>query len=60
MWDKFPQQTSALIQLEKGRRYYIEVLHKQGDQKENLSVAWQPPGGSREIIGGAYLSPWGK
>ncbi len=60
VWDKFPQQASGLIQLEKGRRYYIEVLHKQGDQKENLSIAWQPPGGVREIIAGAYLSPWSK
>jgi glucose/arabinose dehydrogenase len=60
VWDKFPQQASVLIELEKGRRYYVEALHKQGDQKENLSVAWQPPGGVREIVGGAYLSPWGK
>jgi glucose/arabinose dehydrogenase len=57
VWDKYVTQGSAPIELEAGKRYYIEVLHKQGDQKENLSVAWQPPGGAREIIGGEFLSP---
>ena len=57
VWDKFATQASATIELEAGKRYYIEVLHKQGDQKENLSVAWQMPGGAREIITGEYLSP---
>jgi hypothetical protein len=60
VWDKYPEQESALIQLQKGRRYYIEVLHKQGDLKENLSIAWQAPGGTREVIGGQYLSPWSR
>lgn len=57
VWDKYPEQASALIDLEAGQRYYIEVLHKQADGKDNLSVAWQPPGGTREIIAGQYLSP---
>lgn len=60
VWDKYPEQESALIQLQKGRRYYIEVLHKQGDLKENLSIAWQAPNGTREVIGGQYLSPWSR
>lgn len=58
VWDKYAEQESTLIQLQAGKRYYLEILHKQADQKENLSVAWQPPGGTREVIGGEYLSPW--
>jgi len=50
--------TSALFTLEAGKRYYIEVLHKESDQKDNLSVAWLAPGGVREVIDGAFLSPF--
>lgn len=57
VWDKYPQQESAPIRLVAGRRYYIEVLHKQGTLAANLAVAWQPPKGERTVIGGAYLSP---
>jgi len=57
VWDKFADQASGLIRLEAGKRYYIEILHKQADQKDNLSVAWQTPGGTREIISGEFLSP---
>lgn len=57
-WDKHGSQQSAPIQLEAGTRYYIEVLHKDLDQKDNLSVAWQPPGEERAIIDGEFLSPF--
>ncbi len=56
-WDKSPTQASAPIPLKAGRRYYIEARHKQADQKDNLSVAWQPPGGERTLIESAYLTP---
>lgn len=56
-WDRFGSQQSADVQLQAGQRYYIEVLHKQADQKDNLSVAWQIPGHERAVIDGAYLSP---
>lgn len=57
VWDKYPEQVSELITLEAGKRYYVEVLHKQADQKDNLSVAWQTPDGTREVIGADYLAP---
>jgi hypothetical protein len=57
VWDKYPEQASGLVELEAGERYFIEILHKQADGKDNLTVAWQPPGGTREIIAGKYLSP---
>jgi hypothetical protein len=53
----FPQQRSASLRLEAGRRYYIEALMKEGNGGDHLSVAWQRPGQtSLEIIAGAYLS----
>jgi glucose/arabinose dehydrogenase len=56
-WDRYGSQQSVSIQLQAGQRYYIEVLHKQADQKDNLTVAWQIPGQERAVIAGEYLSP---
>ena len=56
-WDRFASQQSQPIQLQAGQRYYIEILHKQADQKDNLTVAWQMPGQERQVIAGMYLSP---
>jgi hypothetical protein len=53
-------QASVTLKLTAGKRYYIEILHKQADNKDNLSVAWMPPGGAREVIDGKYLSPIGE
>ena len=47
-WDKFASQQSALIYLQEGGRYHIEVLMKQDDGGDNLSVRWQLPDGSME------------
>ncbi len=54
-YEKNPEQVTGPIALEAGRRYYFELLYKQGDGKDNLSVAWQPPGEERQVIPGAYL-----
>ena len=56
-WYRQPEQASAPIYLEAGEKYYIEVLHKEAGQKDNISVAWQIPGGPVEVIDGQYLSP---
>ena len=40
---KQSQQQSAPISLKKGEAYFIEILHKQGDGNDHLSVAWQTP-----------------
>jgi GH35 family endo-1,4-beta-xylanase len=42
-WDKYPQQRSAAIALVAGQAYYIEALHKQGTDSDNLAVAWTLP-----------------
>lgn len=41
---KYPAQISRKIQLKAGRKYYIEVLHKQARGKSHLQVLWKPPG----------------
>lgn len=58
-WDRYGEQASGMIPLEAGRRYYVEALHKEGDQKDNLAAAWQIPGEERAVIEGQYLSPYG-
>ena len=57
-WDKAPEQASGQIWLEAGQPYYIVALAQEGGGGDNLAVAWQIPGGSREVIGGQYLAPY--
>lgn len=54
-WDKFPTQKSAAVTLVAGRKYYIEALVKEWGGGDHLSIAWQPPGGQREIIPASAL-----
>jgi fibronectin type 3 domain-containing protein len=48
---------SSLISLVAGQKYYIEVLHKEGTGDDNISVSWEGPGISQQVIDGLYLSP---
>ena len=59
-YTKFASQTSALITLTAGKRYYIEALHKQGVGSDHVSVIWNKPSGDSDIgpIPGSYLSPF--
>jgi ELWxxDGT repeat protein len=55
---KYPSQQSALIHLEKGTRYYIEALHKEGGTYDHIMVAMQYPSGAIENpILGSHLIP---
>jgi fibronectin type 3 domain-containing protein len=56
-WDTYPSQQSSPISLVAGRKYYIEVLQKEDTGNDNVSVAWEGPGISRQVIDGIYLSP---
>ena len=58
VYDEDASQASSGISLNAGSIYYIEAIHKEGHGGDNLDVAWQPPGGSREVIPGNYLSPY--
>jgi hypothetical protein len=58
-WYRSPSQQSASLSLVAGRRYYVEVLHKQSYGNGYVSVAWKLPDGTLEgPITGARLSPF--
>jgi hypothetical protein len=45
------------IKLEAGQRYYIEALQKEGGGGDNVAVAWQGPGFTREVLGAGGVGP---
>ena len=47
-WDAMPSQKSKKIKLEKGKRYFIEALHKEGGGEDFVMVGWQLPDGKME------------
>jgi len=58
-WTKYTTQQSVLINLTAGQKYYIEALHKEGSQGDNLAVGWQLPSGIQERpIPGSRLSTY--
>jgi M6 family metalloprotease-like protein len=60
-WTWYPEQVSASIQLEAGKRYYIEALHKEGGGGDHVSVGWRGPGITGEAerpIPGTRLTPF--
>ncbi len=58
-WNKMASQKSGSVNLQAGKKYYIEALHKQGGGGDNLSVQWQLPSGIVESpLPGKYLSPY--
>jgi hypothetical protein len=58
-WNATPTQRSNAINLVRGRRYYIELLHKEGKGDDHCAVGWQLPDGTMERpIPGKRLSAW--
>lgn len=58
-WDKYSQQSSGPIHLKADRRYYFEVVHKEGGGGDHVGVAWTRPSNQTiEVISGDYLTPW--
>jgi len=55
-FDRGASQESAPILLQAGRKYYIEIVHKESEGGAHAEVAWQQPGGQREIIPSQYLA----
>ena len=49
---------SQTINLEKGKRYYLSLLHKEGTGDDYLSVAWSGPGLEREVVKKEYLTTY--
>ena len=57
--DKYPSQISRDIKLRTGSRYYIEVIHKQGEGDGFVQVFWSNPCVTDfKLICSEYLSPF--
>jgi hypothetical protein len=48
---------SNAIKLAAGQRYYIQALHKEGGGGDNVAVAWQGPGFTREVVAAPHIGP---
>ncbi len=56
-YDRHASQKSAEVYLNANQKYYIEVLHKEGDWGDHVEVVWQRPGSAAiEIVPGDYLA----
>ena len=58
-WNFATEQRSAQVSLTAGTKYFVEVLHKEGDGGDHVSVGWQLPDATYERpIPGNRLSPY--
>ena len=55
-WNANASQQSIALTLTAGTPYYIEARHKEGGGADHVAVAWQGPGITQQVIGGAYLA----
>ncbi|AHF89661.1 beta-glucosidase [Opitutaceae bacterium TAV5] len=56
VWTTRASQQSAVITLQAGQRYFVEILQKQGTGSDHVSVAWQiPDTTARAVITSEYL-----
>ncbi|MBA3698078.1 MAG: NPCBM/NEW2 domain-containing protein [Planctomycetes bacterium] len=57
-WEHQPSQRSDGIMLKRGQRYYVEVLHKEGNGEDHVAVGWRLPDGTLERpVPGVHLAP---
>ena len=49
-WSNQPNQASEPIQLEAGRFYFLQVIHKEDGGPDHMSVAWSGPGIPSPVI----------
>ncbi|WP_166268459.1 PA14 domain-containing protein [Marinobacter caseinilyticus] len=54
-YGKFSSQTSGLINLQAGKRYFFEIINKEGIGGDHFSVAWEGPGFGQSVVDGQYL-----
>jgi glucose/arabinose dehydrogenase len=58
-WTKYAIQQSSPIRLEANKKYYVEVLHKEGAGRDHVAVGWQLPNGVFERpIPGTRITPF--
>jgi PA14 domain/Bacterial TSP3 repeat len=59
LWDRFTGQQSAVVSLQAGQTYYIEIDHHGGGQgAAHTNLAWAHDGGVREVIPDALISSY--
>ncbi|MCB0771493.1 MAG: PQQ-dependent sugar dehydrogenase [Flavobacteriales bacterium] len=57
--DKYPSQVSPTIQLQAGRYYYVEMLHKEGGGGDFAAMWWKTPtNGTFNLVPGSALARW--
>lgn len=54
-YDKFSSQSSPVIELKAGKRYFFQLIHKEGVLGDHFSVAWEGPGFARSVVEGQFL-----
>jgi len=47
-WEKYPAQKSQPVALKAGQKYFVEVLHKEGQGDDSCAVGWQLPDGKMQ------------
>lgn len=58
VYTTYASQKSATLALTGGTKYYFMAISKEGGGGDNLSVAWQGPSFSQQIITADYLAPY--
>ena len=57
-YQNFAATSSAPIQLQKGARYYFEIVHAEGGGGDHLSLGWTTPAGeSQSVIPASAFQP---
>ncbi len=54
-YGKFATQRSAPVRLERGKAYYLEVVHLEGGGDDHVSVSWSGPGVTESVVPAACL-----
>ncbi len=57
-YNTYASQQSVALTLTAGQPYYVEARQKQGNGGNHLSIAWQGPGFSQQVIPGRFLAPF--
>lgn len=52
-------ERSSTVELEKGKKYFVELLHKEGNGGSFIRVGWIRPDGVQQVIPGYMLAPYG-
>ncbi|WP_404362263.1 PA14 domain-containing protein [Marinobacter sp.] len=59
-YTKYPEQTSQLIEMNSGQKYYFEILFKEGSGADHYSVAWEGPSLSQQVIESNHIASLGQ